>query len=308
MSSLEDELRSTASKVFSSRDRHVTLDQLRDLGWFELMEEEPRAAVSVLAEEQGRHLGTSRLVELILASQLSESVDVEVEAIVIPLQARSFSEQGEVDGVVLRDASVEALILPVADASGRVVLRRGLPGTLAPVLGIDPDAGWTRIQGVSLEDEVVVPGEGWGNALALGSLALAYETLGNAAAMLESAVDHAKNRHQFGVPIGTFQAVAHRLAEVYVNLEAARSVGETAWVDRGQPLCSAALAAARRASLSARTHCHQVLGAMGSTWEHDLHRHIRRDLLLGVLLDPEPDLARAVDTVIQSDHRTEVLA
>jgi Acyl-CoA dehydrogenase, C-terminal domain len=308
MTSLEDELRATASKLFSNRDRHLTLGQLRDLGWFELMDEEPQAAVSVLAEEQGRHLGTSRLVELILASQLDQNVDVEVEAIVIPVRAEALPDVGEIDGVVLRDAPLETLILPVADPSGRVVLRRGRPDGLTPVLGIDPDAGWTRIEGASFGEPVVLPDDAWARASALGSLALSYETLGGVDAMLQSAVAHAKDRHQFGVPIGTFQAVAHRLADVHVALEAARSVAETAWVDRDPLLCSAALAAARRASFIARTNCQQVLGAMGCTWEHDLHRHIRRDLLLGVLFDPEVDLARAVDTVIQSERRTEVLA
>jgi hypothetical protein len=306
MSSLEDELRATASKLFSNRDRHLTLEQLRELGWFELMAEEPRAAVSVLAEEQGRHLGTSRLVEVILATELGDDIDIDTEAIVVPIRDASLAAGAEIDGVVLRDAPVEALILAVAASPGGVVVRRGSPNAFNPVLGIDPDAGWTRVQGVSVGDEVPVPVDGWRRAVALGSLALAYETMGVASAMLESAVEYVKDRHQFGVPIGTFQAVAHRLADVLVTLEAARSIAETAWVERDQVLCSAALAAARRASTTARTNCHQVFGAIGCTWEHDLHRYIRRGLLLEVVFDPERDLARAVDTVIQSDHRTEV--
>ena len=73
-------------------------------------------------------------------------------------------------------------------------------------------------------------------------------------------------------------------------------------------LCAAALGAARRAFLSARINCHQVMGAMGVTWEHEQHWYLRRGLLLELLLDHRPGLEAAIDTAIISTNRSEVWA
>ena len=104
--------------------------------------------------------------------------------------------------------------------------------------------------------------------------------------MLDLAVRHVTERTQFGVPLGTFQAVQHRLAEVHVDLEAARAIARTAWLGGDPSTAAAAHLAAGRAMTTATVHCHQVMGAIGCTWEHDMHRFIRRGLLLDLLLEP----------------------
>ena len=125
--------------------------------------------------------------------------------------------------------------------------------------------------------------------------------------MLDLAVEHVSVRHQFGVALGSFQAVQHRLADVLVGLEGARAITRTAWIDHDRFLCAAAWAAARRAFEVASEHCQQVLGAIGCTWEHDLQRYQRRGLLLEQLLDPGPCLGEALASVVLEQRRTEVL-
>ena len=113
----------------------------------------------------------------------------------------------------------------------------------------------------------------------------AADSLGAATRMLELAVTYSKQRHQFGVPIGSFQAVQHAAATILVDVEAARSAVyyAAASVDAGAPssdLHAAAVKAqvtdsAVRAADSALT----LHGAIGYTWEHDLHLFYKRSTL-----------------------------
>lgn len=114
------------------------------------------------------------------------------------------------------------------------------------------------------------------------ALASAAELVGLASAMLDMAVRHAKDRNQFGRPIGSFQAVKHALADVALGLELARpTVWHAAWqFDRGSGSgglhVSAAKALAAEAALGAARTALQVHGAIGYTFEHDLHIWMKR--------------------------------
>jgi alkylation response protein AidB-like acyl-CoA dehydrogenase len=108
--------------------------------------------------------------------------------------------------------------------------------------------------------------------------------------MLDQAVDHARNRVQFGRPIGTFQAVQHRLAETLVAIEGAHAVLDSA----EQPLDPIASATAKslagRAFEVAAKNCLQVLGGIGFTTEHPFDRYLRRGSGLNKLLGSRSDL------------------
>jgi alkylation response protein AidB-like acyl-CoA dehydrogenase len=115
-----------------------------------------------------------------------------------------------------------------------------------------------------------------------GALACAAQQLGVADRLIWMAAAYASQRHQFGVPIGSFQAVKHMLADVKVALEYARPVvHRAAWsvaadVDsRALHVSMAKLAACEAATRAARTAL-QVHGAIGYTWEQDLHLWMRR--------------------------------
>jgi hypothetical protein len=304
MSFIEESLASTAAELFGAEGKVVGVEALVELGWAELFAEEPKAAVSVLAETQGRSLGVSRLIEMVLATQLEGHLDPSSSALVLPLRSLSLVDTGSLGAGLLLDGAPEEVAVPV-DRSGSVCLARGVVIS-SEVAGIDPDAHVRRPTGLEVTEVVALPSGAWDRATSLGLLFVAHETLGVVNALMDLAVAHVTDRHQFGAPLGSFQAVQHRLADVHVEREAARVVADLAWEDRHPTLCAAALGAARRAFVAARIHCHQVMGAMGFTWEHDQHRYLRRGLLLELLLDHRPGLAQAVDTVIVSKNRSEV--
>lgn len=119
-------------------------------------------------------------------------------------------------------------------------------------------------------------------ALDRGALACAAQQLGACEQLIQMSVDYTSQRKQFGVPIGSFQAVKHHLATVKVALEYARSHVERAAhsVAHGVPTrstdVSMAKIAAGQAALDAAKISLQVHGALGYTWEQDLHVWMRR--------------------------------
>jgi alkylation response protein AidB-like acyl-CoA dehydrogenase len=117
-------------------------------------------------------------------------------------------------------------------------------------------------------------------------IALAADTVGVMDGALGAAVGHAKGREQFGVPIGSFQAVQHLLAEAYTTLAGARSLTRfAAWA-----LAHRGGTEARRAARTAKAYCAeggktvceavvQVYGGTGMTWECPAHLYLRRALV-----------------------------
>ena len=114
--------------------------------------------------------------------------------------------------------------------------------------------------------------------------ALALEAVGIASQALALGVEHAKSREQFGRPIGAYQAVSHKLADSYVELELARSLAYwAAWgiaEDEGEAeqAAVAAKAYSADAAVAACERAIQVCGGMGFTWDHPLHRYYKRAL------------------------------
>ncbi|WP_174183725.1 acyl-CoA dehydrogenase family protein [Nocardia barduliensis] len=136
-----------------------------------------------------------------------------------------------------------------------------------------------------------------GQALAAGRRALGWWLLGAGHAMLGLARRHALERVQFGRPLASFQAVRHRLAETLVALDGAEATLHAAEGDLGALLGKAA---AGQAALTAARHCQQVLGGIGFTAEHDLHRHVRRTLVLDGLLGSTRELIREAGALIRA--------
>jgi hypothetical protein len=133
--------------------------------------------------------------------------------------------------------------------------------------------------------------------LAAGRRALGWWLVGSSRAMLSLARQHALDRVQFGRPIASFQAVRHRLAETLVAIEGAESTLRAATDDLG---CLLAKAAAGQAALTAAKHCQQVMGGIGFTAEHDLHRHVKRVMVLDGLLGSARELTGEAGAAVRS--------
>jgi len=175
----------------------------------------------------------------------------------------------------------------IVDLKGKGVTRKSMPN-------LDP----TRQQAeITFKGAPVEPlgkaGEGWSNlkqVLDRAAVLIAFEQLGGADRTLEMARDYALDRIAFGRPIGSFQAIKHILADMYVSTTLARSncyYGAWALSTNSSELAEAA-AGARISATEAFQHCSkqniQVHGGMGFTWEFDCHLYYRRSAALALAL------------------------
>ncbi|MGW1882344.1 acyl-CoA dehydrogenase family protein [Streptomyces sp. NPDC001970] len=124
---------------------------------------------------------------------------------------------------------------------------------------------------------------------------LAAEAVGAAASALDRTVEHVKGREQFGRPIGSFQAVKHRLADQYVRVQAARSAAYyAAWDPDAGPLALAQCLEALRVVTGEAIQLH---GGIGFTWEHEAHLYFKRAASDELLFGPVHRLrARAAES------------
>jgi len=170
---------------------------------------------------------------------------------------------------------------------------------------------WKRTDGTgpAIDDELPIHRVGQGDsvppaALAAGRLALGWWLVGTSRAMLSLARQHAVDRVQFGRHISSFQAIRHRLAETLVAIEGAEATllaaGDIRDPDESHALaCLLAKAAAGQAALTAARHCQQVLGGIGFTVEHHLHRHVKRSLVLDGLLGSARELTQEAGALLR---------
>jgi alkylation response protein AidB-like acyl-CoA dehydrogenase len=120
--------------------------------------------------------------------------------------------------------------------------------------------------------------------------ALSVEIVGTCSRMFTIALEYAKVREQFGVKIGSFQAMKHKLADMFVALEAARATAyyAAAAVAEDDPRRSIAASMAKSIAGDCQRHvCAegiQTLGGIGYTWEHDMHLYVKRAMTSGTLL------------------------
>ena len=213
----------------------------------------------------------------------------EMPQFAVPLVFKLLGETGAhapvLNDVVLRAAGREGggtVPLPFAGGSWIVWERNDQPSS---ALGGD-----LPIHRVSQGDLVPV---------AAGRHALGWWLVGSSRAMLSVARQHAVDRVQFGRPVASFQAIRHRLAETLVAIEGAEATLIAAAAEPDELSFLLAKAAAGQAALTAARHCQQVLGGIGFTAEHELHRHIKRSLVLDAMLGSSRELTREAGATLR---------
>ena len=196
-------------------------------------------------------------------------------------------------GHVLRGEKLFVLDAATADffvvgASGdrRFIVERDAPGvsiTPTPTIDATRKQYAVKLDGVKVPDDAAFGGEGaMGPARVRAFTAIAAELAGVAQRALEWAVDYAKERKQFNRPIGAYQAVSHRCAQMLLETEGARSASYySAWAVDNEPetadlASSMAKAYASDAGTRVTGASLQVHGGIGFTWEHDLHFWLKR--------------------------------
>jgi alkylation response protein AidB-like acyl-CoA dehydrogenase len=218
---------------------------------------------------------------------------------------------GTVERVADADAADELLVaatgpggiaLYVVDATGPGVERSGLVtlDLTRPQANITLTNARARLIAGPDEAERVIT-----HALQVASALLAAEQVGAAQHLLDLSVEYAKSRLQFGRPIGSFQAVKHRLADCLVDLEHARSAAYHAvWAltdtsDDPALAASIAQATASAAFVKVATDTIQVHGGIGFTWEHQAHLYFKRATTDAALLgSAEAHQSRVAELVL----------
>jgi len=229
-----------------------------------------------MATSKGQQLDKA-LAELGWLEMLEEMPDTAIP-LVFGLLGETGAHAPVINDVVLAEGGTRPL--PYAGGSWIVWERTDEPGT-----AVDDEL---PIRRVSSGDPV---------PLATGRRALGWWLIGTSRAMLSLAREHALSRTQFGKPVASFQAIRHRLAETLVAIEGAEATLHAATDDFTSLL---AKAAAGQAALTAAKHCQQVLGGIGFTNEHELHRHVKRVLVLDGLLGSARELTREAGATVRA--------
>ena len=288
-------------------------------GWRELRTAGPTAGaagqpwgsgveVAVVAEQLGRALADTAFVGPTLAAELRRLAGA-------PAAGEPETVLLTADLGALAATSAGAVALDAAGAGSALVLvAEGAGWSLGSVVLGEPEAhtDLTRLAAVPLADGAVTPVTDQARplddadltrVLALGLVTTAADVVGAMQGTTDLAAAYAKERRQYGAPIGSFQAVQHLLADALVLTEGARSIGlYAAWaVDALEPEEAVAAAAMAKAyaARAARGACEasiQVHGGIGNTWECLAHVFLRRALLSGDALGGvDANLARVLD-------------
>ncbi len=306
----QSEIKSTARQFLQSRFKPDVVRELAEAGrydddlWKEICEL-GWPGIAIPEEQGGQGLGLVELV--ILCEELGHACAPtpflsNAAAGLALSQAGSDSQRGSwLAGSASGEARGTAGFLPgegsaelVPDAEGAefiVLLGEGegsvVAGSDAVVEAIDAIDPTRRFATVSGGGEALV-----GDVAAARdriAVAAAGELVGIAQRAMDMAVDYAKEREQFGRPIGAYQAVSHACAQMLYDVEEARSLTYyAAWVADAEPesLALAAAMAKARASDAAWDVCKsslQVHAGIGFTWEHDLHFLLKRARAAGQL-------------------------
>jgi acyl-CoA dehydrogenase len=222
------------------------------------------------------------------------------------------------DGDIADVAVVAARTAPGSDARGVSLFLVDLNGpgvSREAVDTIDPTRSHATLTFKDAPGEPLgAAGDGWrlgGEVFDRAAVLIAFEQIGGADRALEMARDYALERMAFGRPIGSFQAIKHMLADMYVSAALARSNGYYgAWaLSSGAAELPEAAASARVAATQAFQHCArnniQVHGGMGFTWAFDCHLFYRRSNLLALNLG---SLSQWQDALIQRMRERNVQA
>ncbi len=285
--------------------------------------------VAIAAEESGRVLLTAPWFasSVLAATTLREVGDEDAKAQFLPRIAagelvatasiRRSPDEGTVraslsDRVVHLEGALSYVV--AGDEANLIIVEAELEGEPA-LFAVDTESAGLRTEALPVVDRArtlarvifeSVPAERIddGNdtlaklerAHALTKLGLAAEQVGGARACLDMAVAYAKIRHAFGRPIGSFQAIKHKCADIYIGIESAASTivyaidaADVAPPEEFTLLASSAHALATEAFLTAAADNIQIHGGIGFTWEHDAHLYLKRSRGSAELLGSRAD-------------------
>jgi hypothetical protein len=308
-------LGTTLGQLAGAHDGAELTKALDDFGFADLLSAAPREAVSSLFGAMGKAGSTSAALQDVLLAPLASlggGIGGEARSVVLPPITQEMPGWLTAGFVTLRglvpcQRPGTSTFLALAGSPGGAVWVRVAgddPLDLRPVTGLDPGLMLTEVTGTA-PAEVMLAGAAataaWRAVAAAGRRALAYQIVGAVSRMIELAAGHAQERVQFGRPVGSFQAVRHRLADAFVANEGAAAALELSWETDDEELAAIlAKSLAGRAARIAGTQCQQVLAGVGFTAEHPFHRYLTRALVLDRVLGSAAELPAEIGARLAS--------
>lgn len=279
-----------------------------DESLWQLLCEQVGAAALVVPEElggAGGELADAATVLLELGRALVPSPLLGTTLAELALLAAPSPDE-ETLGALAEGSSIGALVLDpdyvvngdIADvvcaaADGR--LSRWTTFSAQPVATMDLTRRLARVQPEETEPLGDDPG-----LADVAAILLAAEQIGAAERCLDLTVEYTKSRVQFGRPIGSFQALKHRMADLYVVVSAARAVVDEACTAPGPTNAATARLAATEALNTVAAEAIQLHGGIAITWEHDMHLYFKRAHGSTQLLDSPRELLSRLESEVLS--------
>jgi alkylation response protein AidB-like acyl-CoA dehydrogenase len=244
---------------------------------------------AVVVEELGKGLVPSPLLGTTLAEFALLAAD-EPDA-----DALGSLIVGAAIGAVVFDPDyvINGDIADVVIATNEGKLDRWTAFSAEPVVTMDP----TRRLGHVTPQSTAAVGTDPG-LVDLAAILLAAEQIGAAARCLDLTVQYTKERQQFGRPIGSFQALKHRMADLYVAVQAARAVVNDAVEQPSQTSAALARVAATEAFSTVAAEGIQLHGGIAITWEHDMQLYFKRAHGSSQLLGPAREHLRRLESEV----------
>ncbi|OBI94990.1 acyl-CoA dehydrogenase [Mycobacterium alsense] len=251
------------------------------------------ADAATVLQELGRALVPSPLLGTTLAElALLAAPEPDAEALAGLAEGTSIGAL-VLDADYVVNGDIADIMVAAPDGPGGGQLTRWTRFTAEPVATMDPTRRLARVR--PEESETIGADPGLADTAAI---LLAAEQIGAAERCLELTVEYAKSRVQFGRPIGSFQALKHRMADLYVTVAAAKAVVSEA-CDAPTPTNAAtARLAATEALQTVAAEGIQLHGGIAITWEHDMHLYFKRAHGSARLLGSPRELLRRLESEV----------
>ncbi|OAK56197.1 acyl-CoA dehydrogenase family protein [Rhodococcoides kyotonense] len=291
--------------------------------------------VAVVLEELGRHSAAVPFVghvvtstALLTAAGASESLELAATGDVVfavALPATTVPWQLPTTGITVVDGRLSGSVRSVSDAVSADVLLvlvgndlhavQASDAAVTPVVSLDMTRQLADIEFDSAPATLLASGASAAleHALVVSAALLASEQLGLAEEALRLTVDYLKERRQFGRVLGSYQAIKHRLADLWVEITNARAVARYAAACAAEgsddlPVASSlAHSVCSRVAVKAAEECVQLHGGIGFTWEHPAHLLLKRakssSALFGGIDKHRERTGQLVDITIETGQR-----
>ncbi len=247
------------------------------------------ADAAVVLEELAKALAPTPLLGTTLAElALLSAEEPDADAI------EQLAEGAAIGTVVFDpDFAVNGAIADVVIATDGETLTRWTQFAVTPVDTMDPTRPLARLEPQATSN--LGPDPGLADTAAI---LVAAEQIGAAARCLDLTVEYTKNRVQFGRPIGSFQALKHRMADLYVAVQSARAVVNEAIAEPSATSAALARFSASEAFSTVAAEAVQMHGGIAITWEHDVQLYFKRAHSSAQLLGPPREHLRSLESQV----------